>query len=235
VQVQADIDSSAPVTDRTLAELSLQGLTGLLFIDLEQFKPGAQQERLMEPVPSERYPVIRSIHSNFDLFLAGLPQLTSRAAELAARANRALSDGNLAAWDRMIANLDRAGATLPQTMRDAGSLVAELRSAAADSRALIAQLHEATRGAAPDLASAMRQLRSTADRLAEASSQLDALLTENRAAIGGFVNQGLPQVEALSREVSTAARDFRDLSRSLKDNPSQLIYQPAPAGVEIPR
>jgi phospholipid/cholesterol/gamma-HCH transport system substrate-binding protein len=235
VQVLVDIDSQAPISERTLAELSLQGVTGLLYIDLQQQRPGPQAERLMEPVPSEHYPVIRSIHSNFDLFLAGLPQLTSRAAELAARANRALSDGNLAAWDRMIANLDRAGATLPQTMRDAGSLVAELRSAAADSRALIAQLHEATRGAAPDLASAMHQLRSTADRLAEASSQLDSLLTENRAAIGGFVNQGLPQVEALSREVSAAARDFRDLSRSLKDNPSQLIYQPAPAGVEIPR
>ena len=31
-----------PVSDRTLAELSLQGLTGLLFIDLEQLKPGAR-------------------------------------------------------------------------------------------------------------------------------------------------------------------------------------------------
>ena len=36
VQVVADIDSTTPVSDRTLAKLSLQGITGLLFIDLQQ-------------------------------------------------------------------------------------------------------------------------------------------------------------------------------------------------------
>ncbi len=36
MQVIADIDSSAPIDDRTLASLSLQGITGLLFIDLQQ-------------------------------------------------------------------------------------------------------------------------------------------------------------------------------------------------------
>src|ERR1700729_2647605 len=36
VQVTADIDSTAPIDDRTRASLSLQGITGLLFVDLEQ-------------------------------------------------------------------------------------------------------------------------------------------------------------------------------------------------------
>jgi len=35
VQVLADIDSTAPIDDRTRASLSLQGVTGLLFVDLE--------------------------------------------------------------------------------------------------------------------------------------------------------------------------------------------------------
>src|SRR5262245_32929988 len=34
VQVIADIDSSAPVSEKTVAELSLQGVTGLLYVDL---------------------------------------------------------------------------------------------------------------------------------------------------------------------------------------------------------
>src|SRR5215510_12307991 len=34
VQVIVDIDSSTPISDKTVAELSLQGVTGLLFIDL---------------------------------------------------------------------------------------------------------------------------------------------------------------------------------------------------------
>jgi hypothetical protein len=37
------------------------------------------------------------------------------------------------------------------------------------------------------------------------------------------------------RDARAAAREFQELSRSLKANPSQLIYQPAASGVEIPR
>src|ERR1700761_3725694 len=45
VQVLVDIDSSTPISDKTLAELQLQGVTGLLFIDLQQIKPNS-------PVPA---------------------------------------------------------------------------------------------------------------------------------------------------------------------------------------
>ena len=36
MQVIADIESTAPIDGRTQASLSLQGITGLLFIDLQQ-------------------------------------------------------------------------------------------------------------------------------------------------------------------------------------------------------
>ena len=235
VQVIVDIDSSAPISDRTLAELSLQGVTGLLYIDLQQLRPGAQTERVMRLTESENYPVIRSVHSNFDLFLASLPELAVRAGELATRANRLLSDDNIAALTRLAANLERAGSTLPQAARDAGALIAELRSATAESREVIAQVRAASATAAPDLAASMARLRVTADHLATASEQLDGVLTENRSALRGFMQQGLPQVEALVRDSRDAAREFQQLSRSLRDNPSRLLYQPASTGVEIPR
>lgn len=235
VQVIVDIDAGAPISERTLAELSLQGVTGLLYIDLQQQRPGAPAERLMDPVPGEHYPVIRSIHSNFDVFLSSLPEVASRIGELATRANRLLSDDNVAAFDRMVANLDRAGATLPQSARDAGQLLSELRAATADSRVLISQLRTASMTAAPDLAATMARLRATADHLAVASEQLDGLLAENRGSLRGFMNQSLPQVDGLVRDSREAAREFQQLSRSLRENPSQLLYQPASTGVEIPR
>ena len=94
VQVIADIDSQAPISKDTLASLSLQGVTGLLYIDLLAER-GCQAHR-MDPVPSEQYPVIDSVQSNFDLFLASLPDLVGRAAEVADRAARVLSDENIA-------------------------------------------------------------------------------------------------------------------------------------------
>src|SRR5882724_5060390 len=57
VQVIVDIDSSTPISDKTLAELQLQGVTGLLYIDLQQVRGNRQ---LTQAVTSMTYPVIRS-------------------------------------------------------------------------------------------------------------------------------------------------------------------------------
>jgi hypothetical protein len=43
------------------------------------------------------------------------------------------------------------------------------------------------------------------------------------------------ELERLVRETRSAAREFRDLSRSLRENPSQILYEPPESGVEIPK
>ena len=235
VQVIVDIDASAPISARTLAQLAVQGVTGLLNIDLLLQRPDTQAESLMAPVASEHYPVIRSVHSNFDVFLSGLPQVVSQLGELTARGNRLLANDNIAALSRLVANLDRAGATLPQAGREAAQLLAELRNATTESRAVIAAVKAATESAGPDLAATLARLRVSAEHLATASEQLDGMLADDRGSVHGFVQQSLPQVEALVRDSRDAARELQQLARSLRENPAQLLYQPPNAAVEIPR
>lgn len=234
VQIIVDIDASAPISARTLAQLAVQGVTGLLNIDL-LLRPDAQPESLMAPVASEHYPVIRSVHSNFDVFLSGLPQVVSQLGELTARGNKLLANDNIAAVSRLVANLERAGASLPQAGRDAAQLIAEMRNAAAESRAVIADVKAATATAAPDLSATLARLRVSAEHLATASEQLDGLLADDGGAVHAFVQQSLPQVEVLVRDSRDAARELQQLARSLRENPAQLLYQPANAAVEIPR
>ena len=50
-----------------------------------------------------------------------------------------------------------------------------------------------------------------------------------------FAQEGLPQLQRTLDEARSAAEAFRELSRSLKDDPSQLIYQPVRRGVEVRR
>src|SRR5690606_34500214 len=107
VQVIVDIDADAPVSERTVAQLSLQGVTGLLYIDLIE---NAGDRRLTEPVPGIQYPVIRSARSNFDIFVASLPDLVAIASSVAERASRLLSDENLAAVSRTLSHIDQASA-----------------------------------------------------------------------------------------------------------------------------
>ncbi|MFO1402698.1 MAG: MlaD family protein [Steroidobacteraceae bacterium] len=234
VLVIVDIDATTPVSPRTLARLSLQGVTGLLFIDLQQQQAGASYRRILESVPSQQYPVIRSARSDFDVFVSSLPDLATRVGELVARANALLSDRNIAAVTNLAQNLDRAGATLPATARDAAQLMTDLRATAADAREIAAGLRSAMRTAGPDLAAGMERLRATADHMAAASARLDALVAENQGDVRGFTRETLPELQSLVRDARDATREFHELARGLRENPSQILYQPAAAGVEVP-
>jgi phospholipid/cholesterol/gamma-HCH transport system substrate-binding protein len=235
VEVIVDIDATTPVSQRTLARLSLQGVTGLLFIDLQQQQSGTTYRRILESVPGQRYPVIRSVRSDFDVFVSSLPDLATRVGELVARANALLSDRNIAAVSNLAQNLDRTGATLPAAARDAAQLMTDLRATAVDARDIAARLRAAMQTAGPDLAAGMERLRSTADHMAAAGARLDAMLEENRGELRSFARDTLPETQALVREVRDAAREFRELSRSLRQDPSQLLYQPPAAGVQVPQ
>jgi len=232
VQVIADIDSQAPISRETLASLSLQGVTGLLYIDL---LANADLKRKMAPVPSEQYPVIDSVQSNFDLFLASLPDLVGRAADVADRASRVLSDENLAAFNSTMRSIEQSAASLPTTMRDAAEVVAQFKATSADLRAAAAGARTLIDTSGPDLAAASERIRVISENLAATTANLDRLMTEHREDLGLFLRDSLPEMERLVRDSRQAAQEFRELSRSLKADPSQLLYEPSYRGVEIPR
>ena len=234
VQVVADIDSTTPVSDRTLAQLSLQGITGLLYIDLQQQREDDTGRRILAAVPSERYPVIRSSHSDFDQFLSSLPNLTARLNDLFDRTSRLLSDTNIRSVARLIDNVDQAAARLPASARDLDELLGALRTTTASTQRLIDELHGTTQTASVDFLAAVQKLRTTSDNLASTTATLNAFVTENRTEISGFIAVGLPQLEALLRDTRTAAQQITDLSRNLEENPSSLIYQQPAAGLTIP-
>ena len=232
VQVIADIDSETPISQNTLASLSLQGVTGLLYIDL---LANTDPKRRMDPVPKERYPVIDSVQSNFDLFLASLPDLVGRAADVTDRVSRVLSDENILAFRNTMSSLEQSANTLPQTMKDASVVVAELRQTVADVRVAASGVRSLVDTSGPDLATASERIRVISENLAQTTANLDRLMADHREDLGLFLRDGLPEMERLLRDSRVAAQEFRELSRSLKADPSQLLYEPSYRGVEIPR
>jgi phospholipid/cholesterol/gamma-HCH transport system substrate-binding protein len=225
VQVIADIDSHTPISKDTLASLSMQGVTGLLYIDL---LAGTETKGRMTPVPSEQYPVIDSVRSNFDLFLASLPDLVGRASAV-------LSDDNIAAFSRALASVEKSAAELPGTMKGAAEVVAELKTTIVEVRGAVVSARQLIDTAGPNLAEASERIRSLAENLARTTANLDKLMADHREDLGLFFRDSLPEMERLLRDSRQAAQEFRELSRSLKADPSQLLYEPSYRGVEIPR
>ena len=233
VQVIAQIDPTTPINAQTVAQLSLQGVTGVMFIDLRRLTPGSGRS-LLANVPSQKYPVIASVHSNLDVLLDSLPDLAAQLDELLDRASRLLSDRNVAAVDSIAENLRQATTGMPQTMHAAAQLVAQLRTAVQQANAILGRVRADAGPAGDNLVASTHQLRTASDNLARASGRLDAFMAHNGEQISGLVRDGVPQLEGLLRDTRAAAQQIDELARGLRADPSRLLYQPARHGVTIP-
>ncbi|MBV8405180.1 MAG: MCE family protein, partial [Gammaproteobacteria bacterium] len=230
VEVIVDIDSRTPISAYTAAQLNLQGVTGLLYIDLLEDRANKHPA-----VAGLKYPVIRSEPSRFDVFLASLPELVAGANQVVQRANRLLSDQNLSAVASAVGSLNKVTSNLPETMHDLNALIAELRGASAELGASARSAHRLLDEVEPDVHQTAQRMHTIADNLADATDQLDRIIAENRRDIRSFARNGLPEIERFVREGRAAAEDIRALSSSLRENPAQLLYQAPERGVEIPR
>lgn len=230
VHVVVEVDESAPISAATRANLGLQGVTGLLYVNLKEQADVDRSAPLREGL---EYPVIESVESDFDAFLASLPELMGRANTLLERFGRLVSDENLTGVADTIKSLRDTMATMPQTSKDVQQLVVELRATVAEIHAASESLRAMTDEARPEVKVALKRMADSANSLADASMRVDRFTKQSEVQLGNFTEQGLFELERLVRETRQAAREFRDLSRSLQENPSQILYEPPESGVEI--
>jgi phospholipid/cholesterol/gamma-HCH transport system substrate-binding protein len=232
VEVLADVEESAPVDTRTLALLSLQGVTGLLFIDLEEDPKAAGTG----PLPmGERYPVIRSAPSDLDMLLRSLPALATHAIDLVDHMDQVFSEENVGNFKASLANLRVVSDRAPRLFREIEELVADLRHTSDEVDAAAADFHKVTNDSAADIKVSLANIRRISESLASAADRLNDFVTQNEPALSRFTGQGLPELERLLHESRGAVRDIRDLSRSLQQNPAELLYESNYHGIELPR
>jgi phospholipid/cholesterol/gamma-HCH transport system substrate-binding protein len=230
VRVVVEVDETAPISAATRASLGLQGVTGLLYVNL---KEASDVDRTAPLAHGIQYPVIDAVESDFDAFLASLPEMMGRANTLLERLGRVVSDENLNGIAQSIKDVQATVAIMPQTSRDVQKLVTELRSTVAEIHGASQSLRAMTDESRPDVKAALARMNEVAANLANASSRVDRFTQKSEVQLGNFTEQGLFELERLMRETRQAAREFRDLSRSLQENPSQILYEPPESGVEI--
>jgi len=228
ILVTIAVDKAAPVTRGTYAQLGLQGVTGLSFIDLGD--AGNDPAR-----PAGDPPRIELRPTLFDQLATAGPNLLASVHEGAQRVNRLLGDANQAELARTLARLGAAA-------EDVSRLSASLQPGA---KALPGVLQHADRllqrgdsaVARFDLLgsegiAAVQDLRGRAmalDRLGAAAQQLEATTRRLELALVG------PQPareQPLVDELAAAGRAVGQAAGGLSERPQSLLFgrPPSPPG-----
>ena len=126
VKVVADIDSERADLGRARwRKLGLLGLTGLLYIDLQQNsgrRPARTRCSRARDTRSYRRARATSRHPS-----SACRRSSARPRTVLSRIEHVLSDENVRSIGQTLAHIEQASATLPETMADARALAAELR------------------------------------------------------------------------------------------------------------
>jgi len=231
VRVMAEIDSETPISGATRARLGLLGLTGLLFIDLQQ-DTSADPARVLGE--GQRYPVIPSRKGDIEAFVERLPDLLGDTARLVKRVEGLLSDENLRAVSTTLANVETASRDMPAVTRSAAELAAELRRTAAEVSVLTQKVQGMADTAGPQIEASLAGVRATAERMSRTADSLERIVAGNEASLAQFASSGVADLQALVVDLRGASDEVRALARGLRDRPSSLLIEQKESGMEIP-
>jgi phospholipid/cholesterol/gamma-HCH transport system substrate-binding protein len=78
-------------------------------------------------------------------------------------------------------------------------------------------------------------IRKTAWQLNKLVTDVDRIVVTNEGGINELLGQGGEDMKQLLNEFRATALEVRQLSDRLEQDPSQIIYQPTPQGIELPR
>jgi phospholipid/cholesterol/gamma-HCH transport system substrate-binding protein len=225
VRLRIEVRADTPVNEDTVASLTAQGLTGLVyFLELHG---GDANSAPLAAEPGEAYPVIPAEPSLLSRLerdgLGLLGDVKSAAAEL--------RDTLVAARKLLGEDNQQAIAT---TLENASDMTGRLSEAANSLEAHIDRfgpvLDDITRAGQrlPDLAdhaaSTLGAAEAAAGDVRRAANRLDDLVTLAGPGLVELSRSGLPQVSPLLRDLRDLTARLNNLAADLESNPSLLLY-----------
>lgn len=213
------------LTDKTVAKLNTQGVTGLAYVMLEEGGEGKEGGRPL-PLDADNPPRLPVQPGLLQQLSENAADIGAQMEELSLRLNRLLDERNLGNVSRALDNL----AVASEGLKELPVLMVRLKAALSEANlarldALLAHL-EKTAGKAAPLAQEARGLVTTLNHLAQ---RLDTLAL-NAGGVGARLHaETLPRAEALMRDVGAATRRLDRLVETLNDSPQALLFgSPSP-------
>jgi len=228
VEIDIDVQPDVPISRSTRASIEAQGITGTSYVALRTPDPDAGPPAQPEWA---RHPVIPAEPSQLEVLMESAPQTLAEITELTERAQRLLTAENAQRLTSTLENLDQFSGRLETMADDVEQLLAQSTGTLEQTNATLMAFEAGADQIAPTLA----QGRAAARTLDQVAQRLDDQLARNGPALDRLAEHGIPEAEALLRDMRRAATAFEQLSRDLERKPAQLIHKRQEGGMEIPR
>jgi phospholipid/cholesterol/gamma-HCH transport system substrate-binding protein len=214
ILVKIGVLPNTPVTNATYAELGMQGLTGLAFIQLDA-DPAAKDVR---PLPPAARLAIRA--SLFDRLSGSGEDLVVKASAAVTQVNKLLGDDNQQLLTGALTDLRGAASKV-------GKLVDEVQPAARNIAVLADDGRATLKGADRAIAS-IGQLAQDANRKLAAVDRIADSVGQVGQASQAVEVATLPRVNAFMDEAGRSARTIDRAVDKLGDDPTAVLFGPQP-------
>ena len=211
------LKADTPVKVDTRAKLSITGLTGVPFIQLTGGSPNAA------PLASgdrDEIPVIQTEAS-------ALQNIADTANRLVSRMDEVLSEQNVKRINETLAHIEALTGAIADQRGDLRELIINARQSSEQLSQTLATTNKAVedvdRELVRKLPGLIGKLDTTLTKLDSAAGGADTILSENRAAISSFANDGLSQLGPTLGELRSLVRDLRRISDHLEGGPARYI------------
>ncbi|NJN45585.1 MAG: MCE family protein [Candidatus Competibacteraceae bacterium] len=205
VELILRIERGTPIRAETTAKLVVQGITGLVYVELS----GGTDSPPLRPTAEQPMPVLKSSPSL-------VAQVTSAFQDLTVKVDRLLSDDNLTAFRQTLANLAILSSTLAGRAQSLDQAAVNLENFTGTLVVSADKLNRAVDDAAGALANT-----------AQASVELKPLLRQVNTTFvdaSTMVDSVTQTSEALRLAFVSSLQDFQKLTRSASPELSVLLY-----------
>jgi phospholipid/cholesterol/gamma-HCH transport system substrate-binding protein len=216
VRLVLGIERTVPIKQDTVAVLSVQGLTGIAFVDLEG---GSRESPLLKPQEPGGYPIIATRPSLLRRLDTTVSALVADVSQTAQSINQLLDKDTRAALQQAIRDFETA------------AHVVAARSQAIDTGLVNgARAMENSARGTERLAEVVSQIGRSADLVERAAAETASAAQAVRSAAGdassglaGLRAGALPELQRLIAEVRAVTASLGRLTQKLERNPSALL------------
>lgn len=234
VRVLMDVSKDAPIKQDTVAELSLQGITGVAFVQLTGGTHAADPLK----AKSGEIPVIKSNPSFLQEVIGKLPQFVGKAVTIADRISELFNQKNMDSISTTLANLERLTGTMQSEQGDLRQLLIEgrgaaiaLRDAAKDIQLITGQVNQQIGPLFSATEQTMADISEAAATIKKITDGIDAILDDSKGPLRDFSQTGLYEFTQFISEARVLVDSLTRITNRIERDPRHFLFGDSQKGV----